>query len=172
MKKLEFILIFWLVSVTPTFAQIKYEKLDNKPINQSDLKSLTAACQLGKTITKISLNNVSTWVHMDGILWSDPDIDWSGYEIPKGSRKTSLAAGGIWIGGTDVNGQLKLPGVKYKGARNYWPWPLIMVGERRGTTDIEVCYQYDRHFEITRYMVEAFREWSGADPVDRQRGEI
>jgi hypothetical protein len=109
-----------------------------------DVKGLTAACQPGKTITEISLNNIRTYIGMDGILWTDIGGGTSGYEVPKGSGKTSIYAGGIWIGGTDVNGQLKLTAVKFKGARNYWPGPLIVSGEQRGTTDVEVCYQYDQ----------------------------
>jgi hypothetical protein len=104
---------------------------------------------------------------MDGILWTDITGGTAGYEVPKGSGKTSVYAGGIWIGGTDVNGQLKLTGVRFKGDRNYWPGPLIMSGEQRGTTDVEVCYQYDRHYQITRYQVEAFREWYNTPPADR-----
>ncbi|MEA1875799.1 MAG: T9SS C-terminal target domain-containing protein, partial [Bacteroidota bacterium] len=135
-------------------------------LNQNRLKSHSAACNLGSTITEISLNNVRTYIHMDGILWSS-DGTGAAYEIPKNSDKSSICAGGIWIGGTDVNGQLKLTGIKYKGAHNYWPGPLIMVGDARGTTDVEVCYQYDRHFEITRYQIEAFRAWYNTPAASR-----
>ncbi|MCD6333173.1 MAG: hypothetical protein J7L89_07865, partial [Bacteroidales bacterium] len=133
------------------------------------LKNLTAACAKGNTVTEISLNNARTYIWMDGLLWTDTDGGSSGYFIPKGSGKTSIYSGGIWIGGTDVNGQLKLTAIKYHGARNYWPGPLIMKGDARGTTDIEVCYQYDRHFEITRYQVEAFREWYNTPVEERDR---
>jgi hypothetical protein len=67
------------------------------------------------------------------------------YEVPKNSGKTALWNGGIWIGGTDVNGQLKLSAVRYRSTGvDYFTGPLIMHGNSRGTTDIEVCYQYDR----------------------------
>jgi hypothetical protein len=146
----------------------EYKKVgSSQGSGESQLKGLTAACQPGKTITEISLNNIRTFIHMDGILWTDISGGTAGYEVPKGSGKTSVYAGGIWIGGTDVNGQLKLTGVRFKGDRNYWPGPLIMSGEQRGTTDVEVCYQYDRHFQITRYQVEAFREWYNT-PVDKR----
>jgi len=136
-----------------------------------DVKGFAAACQLGKTVTEISLNNIRTYLRMDGVLWTDIGGSSSGYEVPKGSGKTSLYAGGIWIGGTDVNGQLKLTAVKFIGVRNYWPGPLIMEGEQRGTTDVEVCYQYDRHYQITRYQVEAFREWYNT-PADQRDVEF
>jgi len=76
----------------------------------------------------------------------------------------------VWIGGTDVNGQLKLAALRYRGGGvDYWTGPLIMTGNSRGTTDIEVCYQYDEHQEITRYQVDAFREWYNADSERRSR---
>ena len=86
-----------------------------KPTNPSrveNLKGMTAACQIGSTVTEISLNNVRTYVHMDGILWSSNGTG-AAYEIPKNSDKSSICAGSIWIGGTDVNGQLKFTGLKY-----------------------------------------------------------
>ncbi len=152
-----FITILGLLVVNTSFAERYVGPGSTDDVKE--LKSMTAACALGSTVTEISLNNARTFIRMDGILWTDIDGGSSGYEIPKGSGKTSIYAGGIWIGGTDVNGQLKLTAVKFVGARNYWPGPLLMTGDARGTTDVEVCYQYDRHFEITRYQVEAFREW-------------
>ena len=149
----------------------EYKKTGTPPDgDKSQLKGFAAACQPGKTVTELSLNNIRTYVHMDGLLWSDI-TGGAGYEVPKNSGKTSIYSGGIWIGGTDVNGQLKLTAIKYKGARNFWPGPLIMSGEQRGTTDVEVCYQYDRHYEITRYQVEAFREWYNT-PVDKRDFEF
>jgi len=143
-----------------------------KPSNQSEIKGLTAGCALGKTITEISLNNVRTYIHMDGVLWTDISGNASGYEIPKGSGKVCLYSGGIWIGGTDVNGQLKLSASNWVGwLRHYFPGPLIASGVARGTTDVEVCYQYDRHFQITRYDVEAFREWYKT-PADQRDVEF
>ena len=135
----------------------EYPAKSNSSSTPENLKGLSAACAMGTTVTEISLNNVRTWVHQDGLLWSDISGG-AGYEVPKGSGKSSIYSGGVWIGGTDVNGQLKLSGIKYKNARNFWPGPLLMEGDGRGTTDVEVCYQYDRHYEITRYQVDAFRQ--------------
>lgn len=149
-----------------SFAQ-KYtkEKYIEPPV--SNLKANSAACQTGQTITEISLNNVRTYIHMDGLLWTHKDGGAPGYEIPKGSGKTAIYAGGLWIGGTDIYGVVKLSAVKYKGGRNFWPGPLISTGDRQGSTDLEVCYQYDRHFNITRHQVEAFREWYNTPPEKR-----
>ncbi|MEA1877842.1 MAG: hypothetical protein U9N86_13375 [Bacteroidota bacterium] len=154
-----------------SFAQ-KYTKHIKEDYSQhKELKGAAAGCQLGQTVTEISLNNVRTYIHMDGLLWTAPDGGSSGYEIPKGSGKTSIYAGGIWISGTDLNGLRKQSAIRFKGSRNYWPGPLIADGNAQGTTDIEVCYQYDRHFQITRYQVETFRNWYNT-PADKRGREF
>ncbi|MBT5428263.1 MAG: T9SS C-terminal target domain-containing protein, partial [Bacteroidetes bacterium] len=65
-------------------------------------------------------------------------------------------------------GQLKLCAVRYRSRGvDFFTGPLITRGNSRGTTDIEVCYQYDRHWEVTRYQVDAFRNWYHADAEKR-----
>ncbi|MCD6345868.1 MAG: hypothetical protein J7L96_00465, partial [Bacteroidales bacterium] len=120
------IMVLGLLVASAGFAE-KYIGSDSNE-DVKDLKSMTAACARGSNVTEISLNNARTFIRLTGILFTDIDGGSSGYEIPKGSGKTSLYAGGIWIGGTDVNGQLKLTAVRFVGsANNYWPGPLLMV---------------------------------------------
>lgn len=154
-----------------SFAQKYTKHIKEDQSGYMELKGAAAGCQRGETITEISLNNVRTYIHMDGLLWTNSVGNASGYEIPKGSGKTSIYAGGIWISGTDLNGMIKQSAVRYKGSRNYWPGPLIADGNTQGTTDVDVCYQYDRHFEITRYQVEAFRNWYNT-PADKRGREF
>lgn len=131
-------------------------------------KGMTAGCNASTTATEIALNNVRALIQTGGDMWWD--FKNAQYEIPKGSGKTALWNGGIWVGGTDVNGQLKLCAVRYRsGGVDFFTGPLITTGNARGTTDIEVCYQYDKHWEVTRYQVEEFREWYHADPAKRER---
>jgi len=131
-------------------------------------KGYAAACTPGKTSTEISLNNVRTLIHTGGDMWWDFKV--ARYEIPKGSGKTALWNGGIWIGGTDVNGQLKLAAVRYRsGGVDYFPGPLVISGNARGTTDVEICYQFDKHWELSRYQVEAFRDWYTSDAETRDK---
>ncbi|MDD4645742.1 MAG: hypothetical protein PHY99_07120, partial [Bacteroidales bacterium] len=132
-----------------------------------DIKGLAAGCTPGKTRTMLDLNNVRTYIWTNGVLWNVSDEP--NYEVPKNSQKSSMCSGGIWIGGTDVNGQLKLSAIKYQGDVNYWPGPLVVEGEARGTTDVETCFAYDKHFAITRYQVDAFRSWYNADEATREK---
>ncbi len=164
-----FFLITWITALAVTcWAQPQLMSKDQYRTKQESVKGYAAACGAGKTSTEISLNNVRTIIHSGGDMWWDFKV--SRYEVPKGSGKTALWNGGIWIGGTDVNGQLKLAAVRYRsGGVDYFPGPLITRGNARGTTDVEVCYQFDRHWEISRYQVEAFRAWYRADAETRER---
>ncbi len=153
------------------FTQIMAEEPKNLkkiPNKIHKLKSFAAPCAIGNTVTYIAYNNVRAPIHMRGTMWTDPDGQ-AGYEIPKGSGKKSMYSGGIWIAGTDVNEQLKLAAVRFTSARNYWPGPLIIDGPMRGTTDAEVCYQYDQHWEVSRFEVSDFRDWSRASAEEKAR---
>ncbi|MFA6129141.1 MAG: hypothetical protein WC699_17715, partial [Bacteroidales bacterium] len=159
------IIFLALIVALPVNAKDHRTKGDtNKTVN---IKDFAAGCSPGKTRTMLDLNNVRSYIWTNGVLWNVSDAP--NYEIPKNSMKSSMCSGGIWIGGTDVNGQLKLSAIKYQGDVNYWPGPLITQGEQRGTTDIETCYAYDKHFALTRYQVDAFRAWYNADAATRAR---
>ena len=68
-------------------------------------KGITAGCAQAVTSTEMALNNVRALIHTGGDMWWD--FQNAQYEVPKGSGKTAMWTGSIWIGGTDVNGQLK-----------------------------------------------------------------
>jgi len=163
---------FWLCLLLSIFSFSLYAQRKTPPPmpdeSNTQLKSLAAPCAIGNTITYIQLNNAVVPVHTRGILWQSPE-GIGGYEIPKGSLKTVFYSGGIWIAGTDVNEQLKVAAVRYMSARNYWPGPLITDGVRRGTTDAEVCYVWDKHWEIARHQVADFRQWYRASAEEKSR---
>ena len=170
MKKFRFLFITCLLLAAFTTSLFSQRK-SPPPMPEyapNSYKSLAAPCAIGNTITWIALNNVSAPVHTRGVLWQTPE-GIGGYEIPKGSGKTIFYSGGIWIAGTDVNEQIKVAAVRYISARNYWPGPLITDGLRRGTTDVEVCYVWDTHYEIARHQVADFRSWYNASDEEKSR---
>jgi len=127
-------------------------------------KSLSAGCASPASSSELDLNNVRALIHTGGDMWWDLQGK-PKYEVPKGSGKTALFAGSIWVGGKDVNGQLKLCAIKFRQTGyDYWPGPLIEDGPDRATVSPEVCARYDQHFKITRSEVSLFRTWF-ADPA-------
>ncbi len=164
-----------LASLLCLFAQAAVpQKYKDVPVSTQEsfqlIKSSAAGCFPGKTVTELSLNNVRTWMRTDGSLWNGLYSDTiPGYEIPKNSGKSSIYSGGIAIGGTDANGQFKSCACWSGNARNYWPGPLKSDGPDQGTTDAEICYQYDRHFATSRFEVETFRDWVNTPLTNRDR---
>ncbi|MFC2119221.1 T9SS C-terminal target domain-containing protein, partial [Bacteroidota bacterium] len=164
-RLLLFFLVFSLYSVSTINSQPRIGSSE-KRISQN--KSLAANCSQGNTSTMIELNNVRALIHTGGDMWWD--FQKAVYEIPKDSGKTALWTGSIWIGGVDVNDQLKLAALRYRSnGVDYWPGPLIIEGRGRGTTNSEVCYQYDKHWEISRYQVSDFRDWYNASDEEKSR---
>ncbi len=126
-------------------------------------ETVTSGCLPAATSSDLDLNNVRALIHTGGDMWSDFAGD-PRYEVPKGSGKQALYAGGIWIGGVDVNGQLRLAARTYRSEGNdYWPGPLVSSGEEIANVSAEVCTMYDEHFKITKEEVAEFISWSAAD---------
>jgi hypothetical protein len=141
----------------------------NTPPGQSPGKpsgnnpALAAGCAAPNARTDIDLNNVRALILTGGdMFW-----DLTGaprYEIPKGSGKHSIFIGSLWMGGVDVNGQLKLAAQRYRSRGNdFWPGPLNLQ-----TVDIDAptCTKFDRHFVVTKPMVEEFVAYNNDDDKD------
>jgi len=162
--RLIFLLVIYFTVIFSVFAD-KNPGGHNKKTNdtQNTKRDVTAGCVPGATSTELDINNVRALIHTGGDMW------WNlqgkpGYEIPKGSGKTSLFAGSIWIGGVDLNGQLKLAAIRFRQVGvDYWPGPLITSGQDQATVTHDVCIEYDEHFKITKQEVETFRDWYNAD---------
>lgn len=166
MRKFSYLIlvVIWLFSNQIVLA----EKFIGETNNNTGLKStLAAGCIPASGSTELDLNNVRALIHTGGDMWWDLQGN-AKYEIPKGSGKTALFAGSIWVGGKDVNGQLKLAAQRFRaGGVDYWPGPLITSGPDRGTTSSEKCLEYDRHFNIKRNDVAEFRAWFNSDQETR-----
>ncbi|MEA3444606.1 MAG: T9SS type A sorting domain-containing protein [Bacteroidota bacterium] len=170
MKNLKYTIIVFLLwfLINPNMYAEKYKWETNDQVTGTkSTNALTAGCVPATNSTELDLNNVRALIHTGGDMWWDLQGK-ARYEIPKNSGKTALFAGCIWIGGEDINGQLKLSAQRFRGNGNdYWPGPLITTGPDRGTTNSEVCLEYDRHFTITRNQVAKFVGWFNADAVTR-----
>lgn len=137
--------------------------------NQKSAKAVTAGCTPATASTELDLNNVRALIHTGGDMWWDLQGS-AKYEVPVGSGKTALFAGSIWIGGVDVNGQLKIAAQRFRqDGIDYWPGPLKTeaAGPAQATVTPDICRKFDRHFVITRNEVAMFRAWYNT-PTDQQ----
>lgn len=119
-------------------------------------KNIAADCKQGFSFKWLEINNVRTRINSGGDMWWD--FEAAQYEIPKNSKKMSLFSAALWIGGLDVNGQLKLAAQRYRQeGYDFTNGPLSIDG--RAYIDPVMCAEYDKIHSITRAEVDEFLAW-------------
>lgn len=123
------------------------------------VKSTAAGCAQATSYRFLDVNNVRARINTGGDMWWDlPGGIGSQYFIPAEGTATSMFSGALWIGGLDVNGQLKLAAQKFRQQGiDYWTGPLTVDGT--AAIDAETCAEYDKHFKVTREEVDLFLAW-------------
>ncbi len=145
-----------LLIAQSTFAR-EYLYGNTKTVNT--IKSTAAGCSAASGFRFLDINNVRSRVNTGGDMWWDlPGGIGAQYYIPKSGTATSMFSGSLWIGGLDINNQLKLAAIRYRQVGNdYWPGPLTV--DATAAIDQETCSKWDKHFLITRADVDQFLEW-------------
>jgi hypothetical protein len=123
----------------------------------------TASCKPAEASIDLDINNVRARLMTGGDMWWDNGTSEARYEVPKGSRKNSLFAGSVWIGGFDAQGQLKVAAQTYRQSGNdYWPGPL---DPQTAEIDAATCSEWDKMWKVDKETINRFREltdWAGA----------
>lgn len=129
----------------------------------STIKGTAAGCSAASGFRFLDINNIRARINTGGDMWWDlPGGIGAQYYIPKSGTATSMFSGSLWIGGLDINNQLKLAAIRYRQVGNdYWPGPLTTDGT--AAVDQETCAKYDRHYLITRAEVDQFLQWWNSD---------
>jgi len=122
----------------------------------------------------MEFNDVRALIEVGGSLWQDRANGAAAYFVPAESNTTVIFAGAIWMGGKDVNGQLKLAALTFRSGNDFWPGPLsvnigsgniqpgVAVGDNAirdfgaATIDPDVCIEYDQFFSIAKSEVIQF----------------
>lgn len=133
----------------------------------SPLQAKAANCTPPSATSFLQTNNVRAQVHTAGNLWQVPGQNFSQYEVPKNSGIMALFTAALWLGGTDVNGQLKLAALRYRSGQDYWSGP---ISKGPAITDYETCLKYDRHFSTTQDMIRQFDAWYESGVYDQANG--
>lgn len=145
-----------MLSLSLLFSYSYAEKVPEQFLKKLDIKSVASGCLPGSGFRYLDIGNVRTRINTGGDMWWD--FESAQYEVPKGSGKMSMFAASLWIGGIDVNDQLKLAALRYRQVGNdYWPGPLTIDGT--ASIDAETCAEYDKHFVMTRAEVNEFTAW-------------
>lgn len=148
----------------------------NKP--KPSVQTKGASCAPANYYKVMDFNDVSARLETGGLLFLDRANGVAAYRVPKGGASTIIYAAALWMGGKDLNGQLKLAAVKYRNDGNdFWPGPLTVdlnsvyynanvpqgddaqrpYGE--ATIDADQCLKYDNIFSITKAGVSTFITW-------------
>jgi hypothetical protein len=155
MKNISRLLVIVLIS-TIFSSQLLAEEFHGSNKQTSGIKQTTAGCSPASAYDWLDINNVEARINTGGDMWWDlPGGVGPKYFIPKGGSATSMYNGTLWIGGLDINNQLKLAAQRYRdGGVDYWTGPLTIDGT--AAIDNTVCAKYDRFFKITRAEVDEF----------------
>ena len=142
-----FALIVLLFALSSAEARVDPEKLA-KMKDRIPLAGKRFDCQPAQSQYDMEINNVRARLLTGGDLWWD--LSNGRYIVPKPAdgfpEVSSIFAGGVWIGGNDPNGALKLAGVTYRNGNNtdFYPGPL----DENGETKLETCEDWDEFFVV------------------------
>lgn len=158
MKKLSFLVITFLtIGIVGSVTAREYIG-DVKKVKTTKAANATG-CSAGAGYQFLDINNVRARINTGGDMWWDLGGGVGAqYYIPANTTKTSLFAGALWIGGTDVNDQLKMAAHRYRQVGiDYWPGPL--TNDKTASITPDVCNEYDKFFPMTRAEVDLFLAW-------------
>ncbi len=129
------------------------------------LKS-AAGCTKPTAQIDLDINNIRAQIMTAGNMWYDPATGEARYEIPKGSRKNSLFAGALWVGGYDTQGNLKVTAQTYAsaGRNDYFTGPL----DQNNNVDAATCNLWDRFWKVNASDIARFRELAAQYTGDPQ----
>jgi len=132
----------------------------DKSAKKAALKTTASGCTPATANIDLDINNVRSRLMTGGDMWWDQGTRNAAYEVPKGSKKTALYAGSVWVAGIQ-NGSLKTAAQLFRGDGNdYWPGPLN-YNDGTFTINEDVCNEWDRFWKIDRSTVEEFKELGG-----------
>ncbi len=114
---------------------------------RSTAQAKAAACKRAQSTAELSVNNVRAMINGYGNMWYDGSV--AQYHIPKNGNTCPMFCAALWIGGTDVNDQLRLAALRFGSeGDDYWPGPLTVDGS--ASTDIDRCTKFDKHYIISK----------------------
>ena len=124
----------------------------SKPNTKSaTARTKAAVCKRAQSTAELSINNVRAQINGYGNMWYDGSV--AQYHIPKNGNTSPLYCAALWIGGTDVNDQLRIAALRFgQNGDDFWPGPLKI--DNTAAVDLEVCNRYDKHYVITKAEVQ------------------
>ena len=121
-------------------------------VKRAAVQAKAAVCKRAQSTAELNVNNVRALINGYGNMWYDGSV--AQYHLPKNSNTCPLFCAALWIGGTDVNEQLRIAALRFGSeGDDYWPGPLDIT---TASVDLPVCNEFDHHWIITKAEVQAF----------------
>ena len=113
-----------------------------------DMTGWRAACVRPTKAIDMEVNNVRARLKTGGDIWNISQ-NAGGYIVPKPAPNqpavSAIYAGGVWIGGVDRAGAIKLSAVTYSSeGADFYSGPLDLTGN----SEAEICRNWDRFFTV------------------------
>ncbi len=150
----------------------------NKHLEKKEINDKRGGCVAPSGSLTMEYNDVSALLGTNGVLFLDKKSQNGAYIVPKKLGVSAIYASSLWIGGIDVNNQLKIAAQKYASTGNdFWTGPLSStpgsgnydpknpVGDNAfkdfGDANIgkDECAAYDKFFTIRKAEVIEFITW-------------
>jgi len=91
-----------------------FGKAKSGVIDKPTMQTRGANCAPANYRLTMKFNDVSCQLETGGLLFLDRANGVATYKVPKTGLATAIYAGSLWMGGLDVNGQLKLAAVTFR----------------------------------------------------------
>jgi hypothetical protein len=156
--------IFTLIALITVSGLLAHTPPGYDKVKENTIAQTRNDCAQGTSRYDMEINNVRATLLSSGDVWWD--LQKGLYIVPKVDPASNvpavsaLYAGGVWVGGKDPSGNLKLCASTYRtGTKtDFWPGPL----DDLGNTDATTCDLWDKHFivkgrDIDRH-IKNFRE--------------
>ena len=152
MKKIILLLACFIGYNLAVWSHINPELEARRKNHRPSAAQLRSDCVMGTAMLDLEVNNVRARLQVAGDLWWDGDGK-GRYIVPKiepGSgyeEVSALFAAGVWLGGVDPAGNLKLAAQtygRYQGISDFYPGPLTPDGQ----TNSDQCANWDRLFKV------------------------
>ncbi len=136
-----------------------------------------ANCAPASAILNLEFNGVRALIENGGSMFQNRSTSTAAYEVPKDSKLYAIYSGALWMGGKDINGQLKLAAITFRNGNDFWPGPLSVnpgsgnydhsvpagddVVRDFGAAEIapEECLRYDKFYTIRKAEVINYTNW-------------
>jgi hypothetical protein len=188
MKKQLIAIFLGAATMLWTSDALAYRTYGSKPSNNNGGGNNTvssakgANCAPATASLTMNFNDVSAFIEQGGSMFQDRQNNVAAYEVG-GDNLFAIYAGALWMGGTDVNGQLKLAALTFRQGNDFWPGPLTAnpntqptggevlydpsapVGDNairiygEANIDPDQCLFYDRFYTIRKAEVIRYSVW-------------